>query len=143
MKRFWEFLCVYSFGAAAYCLVELLFRGFTHWSMGLTGGAALLGLYCVNNRFCHRPILSRCLMGCVLITALELCVGLVVNKALHWQVWDYSGLPLNLYGQICPLFSLCWFLLSIPGCGLCRLLQKQFGRARAQGVSRKKRPLKT
>lgn len=127
MKRIREFFCVYSFGAVVYCLIEVLFRGFTHWSMGLTGGAALLGIYCVNEKYKHASIFKRCLMGCGIITVLELLVGLLVNKLFHWHVWDYSARPLNLFGQICPLFSLCWFLLSFPACMLCKLLKKQFG----------------
>lgn len=127
MKRIREFFCVYSFGATAYCLIEVLFRGFTHWSMGLTGGAALLGIYCVNEKYKHVSLFKRCLMGCGIITALELFVGLLVNKLFRWQVWDYSARPLNLFGQICPLFSLFWFLLSFPACMLCKLLKKQFG----------------
>jgi len=27
-------------------------------------------------------------------------------------VWDYSDRRWNVYGQICPLYSLLWFVLS-------------------------------
>ena len=32
-------------------------------------------------------------------------------KKLGLDVWDYSGLPGNVLGQICPAFGLLWFLL--------------------------------
>ena len=44
-------------------------------------------------------------LGTAFITAAELAVGLVVNRALGWQVWDYSREFGNVLGQICPLFS--------------------------------------
>ena len=53
MKRIQEIFCVYSFGAVVYCFIEVLFRGFTHWTMGLTGGAALVGIYRVNEKYKH------------------------------------------------------------------------------------------
>lgn len=94
--------------------------------MGLTGGAALLGIYGVNEKYKDVPLYKRCVMGCGFITFLELFVGLLVNKVFRLHVWDYSARPLNLFGQICPLFSFFWFLLCFPACLLCKLLKKQF-----------------
>lgn len=127
MKKIREFFCVYSLGAIVYCLIEVLFRGFTHWTMGLTGGVALLGIYGVNEKYKDMPLYKRCFMGCGIITVLELLVGLLVNKVFRLHVWDYSARPLNLFGQICPLFSFLWFLLCFPACFLCKLLKRQFG----------------
>ena len=36
-----EYLMVFLLGGAGYCLIEVLWRGFTHWSMALAGGGAL------------------------------------------------------------------------------------------------------
>ena len=55
---------------------------------------------------------------------MEFITGAVVNVLLGWGVWDYSDRPLNLYGQVCLLYSLYWLLLSIPGCALARLLHR-------------------
>ena len=60
------------------------------------------------------------------ITTVEFVAGCIVNLRLHWQVWDYSSLPFNLLGQICPRFILMWFALSIPGVALCTLLHRLF-----------------
>ena len=48
------------------------------------------------------------------ITAAELAAGLVLNICLGMAVWDYSTLPGNLWGQICPQFWALWCLLSLP-----------------------------
>lgn len=50
--------------------------------------------------------------GAIIITLLELIVGTIVNIILGWNVWDYSNLPGNLWGQICPQFTVLWFFLS-------------------------------
>lgn len=43
----------------------------------------------------------------LLATAAELVTG-VIAKALGVTLWDYSNQPLNLFGVICPAFSLLW-----------------------------------
>ena len=48
-----------------------------------------------------------------LVTAAELGAGLVLNMILGLSVWDYSHLPGNLWGQICPQFAAAWFVLCL------------------------------
>ena len=43
---------------------------------------------------------------------MELLVGLVLNVWLGLDVWDYSWKWGNLWGQICPKFTLLWCLLA-------------------------------
>ena len=129
MKRIGEYFCVFSLGGLLYSFIEILWRGHTHWTMGLTGGAALLGIYAVNEKYKRLPLFLRCLCGCGIITALEFFVGLLVNKIFRLHVWDYSHQPFNIFGQICPLFSFAWFLLSFPACHLCDRVQKLLFRA--------------
>ena len=116
-------LFTFALGAVCYPAIELIWRGRTHWSMALTGGACLLAIGRMNGRLRGRvgwP--GRCALGSLIITSFELSVGLVVNRCLKWNVWDYSRVPGNLLGQICPLFCLYWFLLNIPLLGVCRHL---------------------
>ncbi|MBQ3498604.1 MAG: hypothetical protein IJA87_05710 [Clostridia bacterium] len=101
-------------GAVLYSLIEVAFRGFTHWTMALTGGLAYLLIYITNIKIKTRSLTLRCLSGCLIITALEFIVGCIVNRKLHMNVWDYSQQPGHILGQICPLFSLIWFFISFP-----------------------------
>ena len=41
-----------------------------------------------------------------------LLAGLVLNVWLGLDVWDYSGVPGNLMGQVCPQFTIAWVALS-------------------------------
>ncbi len=44
----------------------------------------------------------------VLTSALEWITGFVLERLFHQKWWDYSDLPFNLNGYICPLFSVLW-----------------------------------
>ena len=120
-----EYCTVYTLGALGYGCLELLFRGYTHWSMLLTGGLCLLLLYLIAVRS-NWSLPQQWIAGAVIITTLEFLVGIVVNLYLGWDVWDYSNRSLNLFGQICPLFSLFWLVLCIPVSSFCRKLHTFF-----------------
>ena len=123
MQKTIEYGTVFTVGALGYGAVELLWRGFTHWTMILTGGVCLLGIYLSEARHCSAPIWKRCLVGSLIISLAEITVGFVVNMLLGWSVWDYSTLPMNLFGQVCITYSLLWFLLCIPVTYLCTWLR--------------------
>ena len=108
-----EYLFAYLFGALGYGGIEMLWRGRTHWTMLMLGGICFLCVYCiaVSSQFSLPGKWTLCTFS---ITSLEFLCGIVVNLRLGWNVWDYSIMPGNLLGQICPLYALYWFLLSIP-----------------------------
>lgn len=118
----WMELVVFILGGAAYGCIEILFRGFTHWTMVLTGGACVLTIYVLLGWLTEMPLGLAALIGAVIITAYEFSVGCIVNLRLGWNVWDYTGQPGNLLGQICPVFSAVWFVLCFLLLGAVRLL---------------------
>ena len=123
MKVGLEYGAVYTIGAVGYTLVELLWRGHSHWTMTLTGGTCLALIYLIESK-CHgAPLWKRCFAGSLVITLCEIGVGFIVNILLDWKVWDYSKLWFNLFGQICLLYSSLWFLLCIPVTKLCSHLR--------------------
>lgn len=123
--KFKDYLMCFGVGAVLYGLIEVMSRGYTHWTMVLTGGTVMVLLNLINQtRELH--VLIKCLMGAVVITSLEFCVGMIANVALGWNVWDYSDKPLNIWGQICPQFFLVWFLLSVPAFALCSFIESRF-----------------
>jgi uncharacterized membrane protein len=60
------------------------------------------------------PLVWQAVLGGTVMTAAELCAGLVLNVWLGLGIWDYSHLPGNLWGQICPQFWALWCLLAGP-----------------------------
>ena len=109
-----KFTFIFLTGGVGYGLIELLWRGRTHPSMVLTGGACFTIIYGVNQAMKKRSVFLRSMLCAAAITAVEFSVGMVVNRLLQLGVWDYSGMKWNLLGQICPLYSFFWFLLCIP-----------------------------
>lgn len=127
LPRLREYLAIYAIGSVLYTVIELLYRGRTHFSMVITGGVCGMLLHGINRRYAHRQILLRALLGCVTITGVEFSVGCLVNRLLHMNVWDYHNQPLHLLGQICPLFSLCWFFLCFPAFFVSHLVSTRLG----------------
>ncbi len=107
-------LILFSVGAVGYCLLETLWRGYTHWTMGVCGGCCLMLLEKIGRRFSKRHLFTKCALGCAAITAVEFAAGCIVNLLLGWDVWSYAGMRGNLLGQICLRFVGLWYLLCIP-----------------------------
>lgn len=115
-------IVVFVLGGAAYGSMEVLFRGHTHWTMVLTGGACVLTLYLMQGWLMSVPLVLAALAGAIVITAYEFCVGVLVNLRFGWDVWDYSAMPCNVLGQICPTFTAAWFVLCFVFLGVIKLL---------------------
>ena len=111
-------------GSVLYCWLEILYRGHTHWSMAICGGVCAFVIYRINERFYHWGEIPRALLGALVITVSEFVTGCLVNLWLGLGVWDYSHLPLNLWGQICPSFCAIWFLLCFPVGWLCGVVRR-------------------
>ena len=45
---FYASIYLFVFGAVLYSLIEIVFRGYPHWTMTLTGGAVFLIIYSFN-----------------------------------------------------------------------------------------------
>ena len=106
--------------------IEISWRGFTHWSMGICAGVCFLGIYCLEKYAQNLHILIKCILGAFFITLNEFFAGCIVNLALGWNVWDYTNTPFNVLGQVCLLFSFYWFLLCIPAFFAAKKLKSLF-----------------
>ena len=110
----YEFL--FFVGATIYVIIENLYRGYSHWTMFLLGGICFIALGLINEVIpWDMPLLLQMLVGGVIITILEFITGCVVNLWLGWNVWNYSELPFNLWGQISLFSSIVWVGLSLVG----------------------------
>lgn len=111
---FYKYLFLFLVGGFTYFYMEIMFRGFSHFSMIICGGIAFILCGMLNQFPGFRPsLITQMLLSAIIITGLEFITGYIVNMHLHWNVWDYSDLPYNLYGQICLAYSLIWLVLSL------------------------------
>lgn len=99
-------------GAAGYYMLETLWRGHSHWSMAAAGGISLLFLINIFRKLKNAPLYFKSIVGGTVITAVEFVFGIVFNLFLGMSVWDYSSVPGNILGQICPAFTVLWCGLS-------------------------------
>ena len=108
-----RYMTLWLYGGFIYYLIELVWRGHSHPSMFITGGIAFLCLGIINNYLPWRMgFILQCIIGGIVITVLELIVGLIVNVWLGLGIWDYSDLRFNVMGQIVPHFTFAWMALS-------------------------------
>ena len=119
-----KLLFLFITGAFGYSIIEILWRGYTHWTMFVLGGICFCLLYAAFSRLESTPLLIKAIIGGGIITAAEFLTGCIINLYLKWNVWDYTASPFNLLGQICLPYSILWIMLSIPVVYLCKLLGK-------------------
>lgn len=116
MKLFFKHLFLFLVGGFAYVGIEILFRGYSHISMFLLGGLCFSLIGGLNEIYTwDMSLISQMYVSSLIITLLELVVGITLNLGMGLHVWDYSDLPYNFLGQICLLFYNIWFYLSLAG----------------------------
>ena len=116
VKLLLKYLFLYNVGGSLYVLIELLWRSRSHWTMFLLGGLCFICLGLINELLpWTTPFFSQVFLGACIVTALEFLTGCIVNLWLKWNVWNYSNLPGNIWGQICPQYFLLWMPVSAIG----------------------------
>ena len=126
MKKIKRYSLFFIIGAIGYAAIEVIWRGHTHWSMMLAGGLSFVMFSVVSMKLKDKSILVKgaaCGLG---VTAIELVFGIIFNLWLKMDVWDYSSIPFNLMGQICPIFTLIWSVLSIAFLPLADALNEDY-----------------
>lgn len=107
-----------------YLLIELAFRGYTHWTMLPLAAVIFICAGILDECDKPLPFWQQVVLGTAIATALEFVAGLILNVWLGLGIWDYSDQPGNLLGQICPLFTLAWVFLMIISIKLENFMHK-------------------
>ena len=115
MKNLIKYLILLLIGGAAYYCIELLARGFSHWTMFIVGGICFVLIGIINEITPKISIVWQMILSSVIITVVELVSGCILNIWLGLGIWDYSGQTFNLLGQISLKHSIYWFFLSSIG----------------------------
>ena len=113
MKAILKAIILMEVGGMLYALFEIGFRGYTHWTMIIVGGICFYLIGLINEVIpWEMEIWKQCVIGSLVVTAVEFVSGCIINLWLGWGVWDYSDMPFNILGQVCLPFSALWVLLS-------------------------------
>ncbi len=123
--KFIKSFAVFCFGGLSYGLLEILYRGGTHISMFFVGGLCFWAIFKIDAASLFGGnIIFEAPFCALFVTLAELCSGVLLNIRLGLEVWDYSGLPFNLWGQICLPFSAIWLVLSVPAALASRAMRR-------------------
>ena len=114
IKKARKCIVLFTIGGIGYAFVEIMWRGRTHWSMVIAGGVCFVIFELIARSLRPLPLIIKAFIGAISVTLVELLFGIIFNLMLGMNVWDYSGEWCNLFGQICPLFSLLWVALALP-----------------------------
>ena len=122
MRR--KYIYLFVLGFTVYPIIEILFRGRTHYSMAAAGGICVCLIDKICNGYLRRQnIFKKCICAGFIITAVEFVFGVIFNIILKMNVWNYSKMPFNVLGQICLPFTLIWAVLSLPIIYLPKILK--------------------
>ncbi len=117
---------MFLIGGVGYCAIELLWRGYTHWSMLLAGGICFVIFSLIAKVFFDDPLIVKAVLCGAAVTCVEFAFGVIFNIALKMNVWNYSDIPFNVLGQVCPKFSLMWILLAFAFVPLANFFNEVF-----------------
>lgn len=116
MKKLSEYTFLWALGGTIYYTFEILFRGYSHWSMFLLGGICMM-FFAWQGQMTRwqDPLWLQVVRCTVFVLAGEFLTGIIVNKWFRLEVWDYSDQPMQLFGQICLPFAIIFSGLCAVG----------------------------
>lgn len=112
LKYVLQYILLFAIGGCGYYYVEVFTRGWSHFSMFYLGGICFC-FFSIQKKvtWWKQGILNQVVRCLVFLLCGEFITGCMVNLWKGWQVWDYSQVPLNLYGQICFPMALVFAIL--------------------------------
>lgn len=129
-----EYLFIFEFCSTAGWILELFYRSISAKKIknpGFLSGCCLpiygiggLALYLICStantivKTIHLKLLLIFIIGCIVMTLIELIGGLISLNRFHLRLWDYSNEKFNYKGVVCLKFSLYWGIICLFFYGL-------------------------
>ena len=114
IKNIIKYIILGGIGGITYIIIELLSRGYSHWTMFIVSAIAFILIGLINEFISwDMELWKQMLIGSGIVTALEFMSGYIFNIKLGWHIWDYSNVPFNIMGQVCLPFTIAWFFISL------------------------------
>lgn len=113
-------MLLWTWGGTMYFLLEVAYKTLSGREEAISWTMLVLAVFlCIPIERCgaelpwNTPLWLQALGCAAAVTAAELVAGLVLNVWLELGVWDYSRIPFNLWGQICPAYFFLWWVLCL------------------------------
>lgn len=117
--QIFKYIFLFVVGGRIYFCCEIMFRGYSHWTMFALGGICFIFAGLQNEVVSWEyPFWRQLAETEIFVLVSEFITGCIVNLWLKWNVWDYSNLPGNILGQTSWQFA----LLFLPLCAIAIFL---------------------
>lgn len=78
---------LFLIGGALYYCIEILWRGYSHWTMAVVGGICFVVIGGLNNYIpWEMPLWKQAGIGALFVTAMELVVGIPLNLMMGLHI---------------------------------------------------------
>lgn len=102
---------LFTIGGLSYYLIEVVWRGYSHWSMYIVGGLAFILIGGINEYLSwDTNFFKQCLIATIAVLILEFIAGCILNIWLGLDIWYYD--KLHILHQISLPFAFVWYGLS-------------------------------
>ena len=123
---------IFIISGLIYTMLELIWRGRTHWTMFLCAGLCGLVMANINNNLLEfdTDFLKQVLVSALCCTTFEFLFGIIFNG--DFSIWDYRGLwgTIHVLGdQVNILFFGIWIIISFFSLPFLDWLQWKLGLA--------------
>ena len=107
---------IFMVSGLIYIVLELIWRGRTHWTMFLCAGLCGLVMANINNNLLefNTGFLKQIFVSALCCTTFEFLFGIMFNG--DFSIWDYRGLwgTIHILGdQVNILFFGIWIIISV------------------------------
>ncbi len=119
-----KYIFIGLFSSFVYCSVEILFRGWTHWTMALLAFIVGIILSIINDEILEYDdyFELQVLFGTCVCIVFEGIFGLLFNQ--DFKIWDYRNLPYTFFfKQLNLIFCGAWMIITAFGIPLLDWLQ--------------------
>lgn len=115
-------MLMWVFGGTLYFFMEVIYKSAIGHQAQISWTMIIVAMIlCIpmerfgDNLPWEMPMYQQVLISFIGITVVEFISGLILNVWLGLNIWDYSNMPGNIMGQICPQFFIVWIILSYFG----------------------------
>ena len=131
-KKTIPLLVIFVVSGFTYTMLELLWRGRTHWTMFICAGLCGLVMANINNNLLefNTDFREQVFVSALLCTTMEFFFGIIFNG--DFQIWDYRGTWGTIHAlgdQVNILFFGIWALISFFALPLLDWMQWKLGLA--------------
>ena len=84
-----KYFTLFIIGGISYYFIEIIYRGYSHFSMIIVGGICFVLIGAINE-FSNKevPLLLQMILAVLIVDTIELISGIIINKVLLLNVWD-------------------------------------------------------